>query len=100
MGSPLSAKKAIGIVSKPNKPEVAKIMPGLIAWLRQHERDFVVDPETAPYASGARKLTRREMGELDLELVIVLGGDGTILQVLHVAVERHRGDPELSGDAP
>jgi len=79
MGSPLSAKKAIGIVSKPNKPEVAKVMPGLIAWLRQHERDFVVDPETAPYASGARKLTRREMGELDLELVIVLGGDGTLL---------------------
>ena len=79
MGSSDSAKKAIGIVSKPNKPAVANIVPGLTDWLRQHGRDFVVDPETAPYAPGARVLTRPEMGDLDLEYIIVLGGDGTLL---------------------
>lgn len=79
MGSPVSSKKAVGIVSKPNKPEVANVAPGLMEWLRQHGRDFVVDPETARYAPGVRVLTRPEMGGLDLEYIIVLGGDGTLL---------------------
>jgi NAD+ kinase len=79
MGNSASAKKAIGIVSKPNKPEIAKIVPGLTEWLRQHGRSYVVDAETAPYAPEARKLSRPEMGDLDLEFVIVLGGDGTLL---------------------
>jgi NAD+ kinase len=79
MGSSVSSKKAVGIVSKPNKPEVANVAPGLMEWLRQHGRDFVVDPETAPCAPGVRVLTRPEMGDLDLEYIIVLGGDGTLL---------------------
>src|SRR5262249_45218545 len=79
MGSSVSSKKAIGIVSKPNKPEVANIVPGLMDWLRQRGRDFVVDPETAPHAPGRRVLTRPQMGDLDLEYIIVLGGDGTLL---------------------
>lgn len=73
------AKRAVGIVSKPNKPEVAHIMPQLTAWLRSHGRDFVVDPETAAHAGGARSVSRQEMASLDLEFIIVLGGDGTFL---------------------
>lgn len=79
MGNPDSAKKTIGIVSKPNKPEIAKIVPGLTEWLRQHGWSYVVDPETAPYAPEARQMSRPEMGDLELEFVIVLGGDGTLL---------------------
>ena len=74
-----SSKKAVGIVSKPSKPEVAQIMPGLIDWLKSHGRDLLVDPETAPHADGFRVVSRDEMGEHDLEFVIVLGGDGTFL---------------------
>ena len=77
MGKP--ARKAVGIVSKPNKAEVADIMPGLIEWLRQHQHDLLVDPETAPHAPGARMVSRQEMGECDLDFVVVLGGDGTLL---------------------
>ena len=72
-------KRAVGIVSKPNKPEVSHIMPHLMDWLRSHGRDFVVDPETAPHAGGVRSVSRLEMACLDLEFVIVLGGDGTFL---------------------
>jgi NAD+ kinase len=79
MGNPVSSKKAVGIVSKPSKPEVADIVPGLIEWLCANGHDFVVDPETAPHVPGARVVTRIEMGALDLEFVIVLGGDGTLL---------------------
>ena len=73
------AKRAVGIVSKPNKPEVAHIMPQLTAWLRSHGRDFVVDPETAVHVGGACSVSRQDMAGLDLEFLIVLGGDGTFL---------------------
>src|ERR1700751_589755 len=79
MGNPVPSKKTIGIVSKPNKPEVAKIVPGLIEWLRANGHDFVADPETAPHGPGARIVSRLEMGALDLGFVVVLGGDGTLL---------------------
>ena len=72
-------KRAVGIVSKPNKPEVAEAMPPLMDWLRSNGRDFVVDPETAVHAGGVRAVSRQDMAGLDLEYVIVLGGDGTFL---------------------
>ena len=79
MGNASSAKKAVGIVSKPNKPQVADILPGLTGWLRDRGHEYVVDPETAAHASGTRTVSREEMGTLDLAFVIVLGGDGTLL---------------------
>jgi len=79
MANSATSKKAVGIVSKPNKPEVAQLMPGLIDWLHAHGHDLLVDPETAPHAGGIRMVSRQEMGEHDLDFVIVLGGDGTFL---------------------
>jgi NAD+ kinase len=76
---PESPKKTVGIVSKPLKPEVADIMAGLIQWLRAHNYDFIVDPETAPHASGSPTISRVEMSTHKLEFIIVLGGDGTLL---------------------
>lgn len=72
-------RKPVGIVSKPNKPEVAQLMPGLIEWLTSHGHSYVVDPETSHHAPGATKTTRAEMGSRDLAFVVVLGGDGTFL---------------------
>jgi NAD+ kinase len=74
-----SPNKPVGIISKPYKPEVAEIMPGLMEWIHARGRDMLVDPETAPHAPGIRIVSRKEMGEHDLEYVIVLGGDGTFL---------------------
>ncbi len=76
---PEAPKKTVGIVSKPQKPEVAEIMPGLIQWLRGHGYDFIVDPETVAHAAGAPQVARTEMAARKLEFVIVLGGDGTLL---------------------
>jgi NAD+ kinase len=79
MGHPALSKKAVGIVSKPNKPQVAEILPGLTEWLLAHNHDFVMDPETAAHTRGVRTVSREEMATLNLAFVIVLGGDGTIL---------------------
>lgn len=74
-----SAQKAVGIVSKPNKSEVAEIMPQLADWLRAHNYVFVVDPETGVYVGSAEVVSREDMGSRELDFIIVLGGDGTLL---------------------
>lgn len=74
-----SSQKAVGIVSKPNKPEVAQIVPGLTEWLSRHHYGFVVDPETSAHAPGAEIMKREDMASRKLNFVIVLGGDGTLL---------------------
>ena len=79
MAKTSQSKKAVGIVSKPNKPEVAQIVPGLAEWLRRNGYEFMVDPETVPYAPGIETVSREEMGTRPLNFVIVLGGDGTLL---------------------
>lgn len=81
---PQSQHRTVGIFSKPNKPEVAQIVPGLIEWLCAHGYDLVVDPQTAPAAARAACLSREEFGARQLEFVIVLGGDGTFLHAARV----------------
>jgi NAD+ kinase len=71
--------KAAAIVSKPDKAELASIVPGLLEWFRQHQYQVVVDRETAPHATGVEILTRDEMASRPLSLAVVLGGDGTLL---------------------
>jgi NAD+ kinase len=80
IGKVLSAKgKAAAIVSKPGKPELASIVPGLIEWFRRYQYAVVVDHETASYAVGVEILARDEMASWPLKFVVVLGGDGTLL---------------------
>lgn len=79
--------KAVGIFSKPNKAEVAHIMPGLTEWLCAHGYDIVVDPETAIHTKGVACLSREELGERELKFVIVLGGDGTFLAAARVVAK-------------
>ncbi len=80
IGKAPSAKgKAAAIVSKPDKPELANTVPGLIEWFRNRQYQIVVDAETAPYAAGIQVLGRDEMASQPLSFVVVLGGDGTLL---------------------
>jgi len=71
--------KRVGIISKPKKAEVREIVPALLEWLRERSIEAFIDRETgAIMKTKERCLTRNEMpGEVDL--LIVLGGDGTLL---------------------
>ncbi len=74
-----SPAKAAGIISKPGNPEVPRIVPGLVAWLREHGYHVVADRETEPHVSGAEIITREQFAGRKLGFVTVLGGDGTLL---------------------
>ncbi|MGB8480070.1 MAG: NAD(+)/NADH kinase [Acidobacteriaceae bacterium] len=71
--------RSIAIISKPQKPELATILPELMVWLKQHGYAAVLDPMSAAYLGSADMVPRHLMHERRPELVIVLGGDGTLL---------------------
>lgn len=80
MASPqASSQKTAAVIARPNRPLVAQILPGLFMWLGEHGYRVIVDDETAAYTSGQQVVARMEMASRALDLVVVLGGDGTLL---------------------
>lgn len=79
-----AALKTAAIMSRPNRSAVAQILPGLLTWLREHGYKIIVDYETARYATGEEVVPRPEMAARPLDLVVVLGGDGTLLSAARV----------------
>ncbi len=69
----------VGIVCKPHKEELVRILPELIAWLRQHECEPLLDLEGGRYTTATPAMECARMPELAPALVVVLGGDGTLL---------------------
>jgi NAD+ kinase len=66
------------IISKPQKPEVAPLLPPLIAWLEDHDYVALLDTDSAAYL-GEQGIDRTELPNHNPRVVIVLGGDGTLL---------------------
>ena len=78
-----------GIVCKPLKETVATMVPPLVAWLQQRDISVVVDEETAACTDcGVRVLPREQLAE-HADLLIVLGGDGTLLSAAR-ALKGHK----------
>jgi NAD+ kinase len=73
--------RTVGIISKPNSAAAANIVPALIEWLRGRGMAVRIDEQTAFYAGPGERssgLPRPEVPE-GCDLVMVLGGDGTLL---------------------
>lgn len=70
--------ETVGIFSKPSVTAARDLVPKLIEWLAAHGIKVRYDEETAGYAGAWDGLPREEVPE-GCELLIVLGGDGTLL---------------------
>src|SRR5689334_13910397 len=70
--------KAVGIISKPGVPQAAELVPKLLDWLAARGISVRYDEETANYAGTRNGMPRPQVPE-GADLVIVLGGDGTLL---------------------
>jgi NAD+ kinase len=74
----------VAIVCKPHKEELARLLPELVGWLRQHGYEPIVDREGGEYTAAATVVDRAAMPEQVPGLVIVVGGDGTLLSVARI----------------
>jgi NAD+ kinase len=75
------------IVSKPRSPEAARVVPELISWLERQGVATRLDPNTAAYAGCGEGVPRDRVAD-QTQLVIVLGGDGTLLSAARAIAGR------------
>src|ERR1700688_226699 len=81
--------RTVGIISRPRREDIARVVPPLIAWLRAHDVQVVCDSETGGCIGALAGDTRgRENLAACADLLIVLGGDGTLLAAARMAVDR------------
>jgi len=78
--------KKIGIICKTGKPEPAEIVKGLLPWLRRKGCEPFVDSETAAILN-IKGSSRSQIPSL-VDIIIVLGGDGTMLSVARLIGDR------------
>src|SRR5258708_26136245 len=84
----------VATVSKPQKQELTQLLPELIGWLRKHDYQPMLDYEGATYTDAAPAVDRSDLPAHNPKLVIVLGGDGTLLSVARIFAAT--GTPILS----
>src|SRR5271155_3038873 len=81
--------RAAGIVCKPITEVVCTVVPPLLEWLHERKIEVFVDQETqACIDPGGPALAREALGE-KIDLLIVLGGDGTLLSAAR-ALKGHK----------
>jgi NAD+ kinase len=76
--------RRVAIVSKPQKEELATLLPQLVLWMRTHGLEPILDPVSGTYAQVDGVVPRHLLPAEKPELVIVLGGDGTLLSAARV----------------
>ncbi len=70
----------VGIVSKPGRQDLPALLRELVAWLDKQGVSYRGDIVTEQYLGHEGGFDRSQPDE-DLDLIIVLGGDGTLLSV-------------------
>lgn len=77
-----------GIIANPKKrEELLKILPDLISWLESHENNVIVESDLLEIGSEALKginSASRESIPENCDIILALGGDGTILSAARV----------------
>jgi len=74
----------VAIVSKPNREELRRLLPELVVWLRERGYNPMLDRESSAYTDAAPAIDRAELPSHAPDLVIVLGGDGTLLAAARI----------------
>ena len=72
--------KTIGLVAHTGKPGVGELIRCLAAEFARFEMSILLEKETARISGEQSKLTIAQLGD-KADLIVVLGGDGTLLNV-------------------
>lgn len=85
---PASQYKTVGIFSRPRRAALAEIVPELLAWLTARGVTPLFDAETASCLSRSDIGKARQQIVQEADLILVLGGDGTMLAASREAAPR------------
>ena len=86
----------VGVVTKPHLSAARATLIDLEAWLRDHRIETVwADDAAALLPAGSRAVASREQIAARGDLVLVLGGDGTLLAMADVIAQSGRDVPIL-----
>ena len=84
-----AAIQSVGIISRPRRTDIAAVAPGLLAWLEHRGVNVFCDGVTAECLPSSCKVKTREEIPSVSDLLIVLGGDGTLLAAARLLGERN-----------
>jgi NAD+ kinase len=73
--------RCIGVAVKPSKPETGPVVRMLVQWLRQRGHTVALDEEAAAVCPDCEGRASRAEVAARADLMVVLGGDGTLLSV-------------------
>ncbi len=77
----------VGFVIKPHAPDIEKILAELIDYLEKRGMECCLEESAAEKLKRGKGIIREELPE-KVNLVVVLGGDGTLLSIAHLAAEK------------
>ncbi|MGH9629474.1 MAG: NAD(+)/NADH kinase [Bryobacteraceae bacterium] len=77
----------VGIISKPGVSRTAELLQGAVAWLKERNVTVRFDDVTAAYLGRSDGVPRESVPD-GSQLIIVLGGDGTLLSAARAIAGR------------
>lgn len=79
--------KRIGLIAKPHAPGLSELLHRLLPWLAQRHVDVFLDADTASAVGETCSYPRLTIPD-QVDFMMVLGGDGTLLSVARLLEER------------
>ncbi|BFU97041.1 MAG: putative inorganic polyphosphate/ATP-NAD kinase [Nitrospira sp.] len=79
--------KSVGILTKPKFPEVKTTLQAVVSWLRARNIDAILDTTSAALLEEKGGLQKTQLAQ-KADVLLVLGGDGTMLNAARLAGER------------
>lgn len=79
--------KSVGILTKPKFPEVKTTLQGVVAWLRDRHITVLLDTTSASLLNEQGGIQKTQLA-VQSDVLLILGGDGTILNAARLAAER------------
>ncbi len=81
--------QTVGIISRPRRQHLSVVVPPLLKWLETRGVSAVYDEETANSLPDTSKGRTRQLVADSSQLLLVLGGDGTMLAAARLAASRN-----------
>lgn len=80
--------QTIGVISRPRRANLSVVIPSLLRWLQARNLRVLYDEETASALPSPSNSLSREQIAAQSDLLLVLGGDGTLLAAARFAAPR------------